>query len=281
MRDCLKAVIQVFAYEITIDNSSNPNELTDYQILLSIENDPTFFEDCEGNQTFLEFYDEDQETLLSHYVEEWDTTNNNAKIWIKIPQIPASSTKKIYLKINKARTEDLSNPEQTFDFFDDFSGDLSKWIGNLDIPQAINFAVQICNGMAYAYDKLRLVHRDLKPRNILITGGKIAKITDFGLVKVFDDAYTSETSPDAKERLEKELQKYEPSVSKPVKWIREKIGRPKEGPLEILEKDVNKLSEDIKELNQFFEEKVEGDLTHLQRVNDEDKPQYILSLIHI
>jgi len=109
-----------FNYEITIDNTANSNDLTDYQILLEINNDPQFFEDCEGNRVYLEFYDEDQQTLLNHYVELWDTVNYNAKIWIKVPLIPANGVKKIYLKINKSRTEDLSNGEATFDFFDDF-----------------------------------------------------------------------------------------------------------------------------------------------------------------
>jgi len=119
-----------------------------------------------------------------------------AEVWMNLDEHP---------NITRAMSiqKDHGIPYIILEYVD--GGDLSKWIGNLDIPQAINFAVQICNGMAYAYDKLRLVHRDLKPRNILITGGKIAKITDFGLVKVFDDAYTSETSPDAKERLENEF----------------------------------------------------------------------------
>jgi len=117
-------------YEITIDNTNNANDLTDYQILLEITNDPQFFEDCSYDQKYLEFYDEDKTTLLNHYVELWDTVNYNAKIWIKVPSIQANSTKKIYLRINKGRTEDLSNGDATFDFFDDFEDgviDTSKW----------------------------------------------------------------------------------------------------------------------------------------------------------
>ena len=107
-------------YEITIDNTANPNDLSDYQVLLEITNDKQFFEDCENNKVFLEFYDEDKSTLLSHFVDLWDTINYNAKIWIKIPLIPASSIKKCYLKINKQRTQDLSNPKAVFLLYDDF-----------------------------------------------------------------------------------------------------------------------------------------------------------------
>lgn len=140
MQDCISKAIGAIWYEITIDNTGNANTLTDYQVLLEISGDETFFEDCENNQVYLEFYDEDQTTLLKHWVEEWDITNHNAKIWIKVPSIPGSATKTIYLKINPTRTEDLSNGEDTFDFFDDFDyseGDLdgvNGWqdCGNID-----------------------------------------------------------------------------------------------------------------------------------------------------
>jgi len=120
MRECISKKIGAVWYEITIDNSANSNDLTDYQVLLEIVNDSTFFEDCQNEQKYLEFYDTDKSTLLNHFVEEFDVTNKNAKIWIKVPSIPANSTKTIYLKINTSRTEDLSNPENVFDFYDDF-----------------------------------------------------------------------------------------------------------------------------------------------------------------
>ena len=129
-KNTFESVSSPIEYEITIDNSNNPNDLTDYQILLEINNDEQFFEDCNYNKIYLEFYDEDKTTLLNHYVEEWDTENYNAKIWIKVPNIPANSTKKIYLKINVERTEDLSNPNAVFDLWDVFEGDsldTEKW----------------------------------------------------------------------------------------------------------------------------------------------------------
>jgi len=109
----------IFDYEITIDNTLNSNALTDYQILLNVSNDSVFFATIQDRK-YMEFYDEDKITLLSHYVELWDTTNYNAKIWIKIPSIPANRTKKIYLKVNTERTEDLSNVNNVFPLYDDF-----------------------------------------------------------------------------------------------------------------------------------------------------------------
>ncbi len=64
-------------------------------------------------------------------------------------------------------------------------GNLDDWLytKQFDIPLALNYALQFCNGMEYAYEKMRLVHRDIKPGNILLTRDKTVKITDFGLAK--------------------------------------------------------------------------------------------------
>ncbi|MFC1587727.1 tetratricopeptide repeat protein [Planctomycetota bacterium] len=54
--------------------------------------------------------------------------------------------------------------------------------GMLPLDQALDIAIQICWGMAYAHDK-ELTHRDLKPGNIMVSTGGTVKVTDFGLVK--------------------------------------------------------------------------------------------------
>jgi serine/threonine protein kinase len=72
-------------------------------------------------------------------------------------------------------------------------GDLTSWIGKMDTPQSLDFVIQVCNGMEYAYKEMGIVHRDIKPSNVMITKDRVAKVTDFGLVKVFEDAYSRET----------------------------------------------------------------------------------------
>jgi eukaryotic-like serine/threonine-protein kinase len=54
--------------------------------------------------------------------------------------------------------------------------------GPLPVDQALHLAVQVARGLAFAHRE-GLVHRDVKPQNVLLNGDGRAKVTDFGIAR--------------------------------------------------------------------------------------------------
>lgn len=50
---------------------------------------------------------------------------------------------------------------------------------------AINIALDICRGLMAAHGQ-NIIHRDIKPQNILLTSDHIAKISDFGVARILE-----------------------------------------------------------------------------------------------
>src|SRR5262245_50074857 len=59
--------------------------------------------------------------------------------------------------------------------------------GPLPVRKAIDLGAQICQGLAAAHDQ-RIVHRDVKPENVFVTRDGRAKLLDFGLAKLSEEA---------------------------------------------------------------------------------------------
>jgi serine/threonine-protein kinase len=57
--------------------------------------------------------------------------------------------------------------------------------GRLDLRDALEIAHEIARGLAFAHDH-GLVHRDVKPQNVLLNGDGRAKVTDFGIARSLD-----------------------------------------------------------------------------------------------
>lgn len=54
--------------------------------------------------------------------------------------------------------------------------------GALSVEEAINFSIQIASALNHAHRK-GIIHRDIKPQNILVTKDKQLKVTDFGIAR--------------------------------------------------------------------------------------------------
>ncbi|HVA27618.1 MAG TPA: protein kinase, partial [Candidatus Baltobacteraceae bacterium] len=66
--------------------------------------------------------------------------------------------------------------------------------GKLPEPVAIDYAAQICNGLAYAH-RAGLLHRDVKPANILVTKDDVVKLSDFGIARAVSQHTMTLTKP--------------------------------------------------------------------------------------
>jgi len=53
----------------------------------------------------------------------------------------------------------------------------------ISIPEIIDFAKQICRGLRYAHSR-NIIHRDIKPQNVLLDKNKNVHISDFGIAKM-------------------------------------------------------------------------------------------------
>lgn len=76
---------------------------------------------------------------------------------------------------------------------------LKKYIsekGKLPWREAAGYAAQICSGLEAAH-KNNVVHRDIKPQNIIITPDGVLKVTDFGIARASNSQSTVTTGNNA------------------------------------------------------------------------------------
>ena len=114
---------------IKIDNNAD-SDLTDHQIKIELNSANFDFEKANINGNDIRFTEENKKTEIPNYwIESWDKAEKTATLWVKVPYIPASSTKKIYIHYGNLSATSVSNGNLTFEFFDDFETD-KGWIFN-------------------------------------------------------------------------------------------------------------------------------------------------------
>ncbi|HWF56692.1 MAG TPA: protein kinase [Solirubrobacteraceae bacterium] len=59
--------------------------------------------------------------------------------------------------------------------------------GHLDVDQAVEIITQACRGLDYAH-RNGVVHRDVKPGNLLVSDTDVVKLADFGIARATDQS---------------------------------------------------------------------------------------------
>ncbi len=145
--------------EITVSENSG-SILTAYQVLvqLSSSNFPT---NARSDGADIRFTDATNNEL-SYWIESWDYAGRSAKIWIKVPNIPASAATTIRMYYGNPSAGSSSNGDATFELYDDFSGtnlDVNKWDGS--------GTISISNGEISLYGLARIKSKAEFGENIL------------------------------------------------------------------------------------------------------------------
>lgn len=70
---------------------------------------------------------------------------------------------------------------------------LLKKRGKLTVPEVVDIMLQITNGLSVAHDSY-IIHRDIKPQNIMILENGLVKITDFGIAMAMNATQLTQTN---------------------------------------------------------------------------------------
>lgn len=112
---------------ITIDSTSVSEDLTDYQVKVSLTSSNFDFTKANSDGSDIRFTSDDGTTLLSYWIENYDSSGQTATIWVKIPTISSSSDTIFYIYYGNSSATSESNGVNTFDVFDDFDPDKLNW----------------------------------------------------------------------------------------------------------------------------------------------------------
>ena len=70
---------------------------------------------------------------------------------------------------------------------------LIKKRGKLTVSEVVDISLQLTNGLSVAHDSY-IIHRDIKPQNILILANGLVKITDFGIAVALNATQLTQTN---------------------------------------------------------------------------------------
>lgn len=110
---------------IIVDNSGNPETLTDYQVFLNVTNDSDMQADFDDLR--FTWYDETsgEEVNIDYWLDKY-VDSEYALVWVEVPEIRGSGEEVLYMYYGDPDALSESNGHETFVFFDDFSTDTTS-----------------------------------------------------------------------------------------------------------------------------------------------------------
>ncbi len=97
----------LFKKQITFNNSAQAENLTNFPVLVKLSSSNFNFSKAQSHGEDIRFVDGDDATTIPYEIEKWDSANQQAFIWVKVPQIDASSsTDSIYMYYGSSSATD-------------------------------------------------------------------------------------------------------------------------------------------------------------------------------
>jgi hypothetical protein len=123
---------------LLVSNLNHP-ALSDYQVLITIGSSFDFSK-AKSDGSDIRFTLDDGVTLLPFWIETWNPAAQMARLWVKVPSIPANGTQTLYMYYSNNVANGVSSGNNTFDFFDDFessSSIMGQGYYSLSSPQTV------------------------------------------------------------------------------------------------------------------------------------------------
>lgn len=152
-----------FSQKIVVTENSG-RILTDYPVPVGLNSSNFNFSKAQIDGSDIRFFSEDN--ALNYWVEKWDSDNEEALIWVRVPHLSANEKSVILMNYGNPEAKSESSGVETFDFFDGFDGsnlnDLdwnvnSAGGGTVDVDDGL---CQILAPKAHAYDSSTIYSRD-------------------------------------------------------------------------------------------------------------------------
>jgi hypothetical protein len=131
-----------FRRKLTLDHAAGTESLTDFPVLVQLDSSRITYGSVQGDGRDVRFVDDDDATLLSYEIEQWDGAGTSI-VWVEVPDVPAGSSERfIWMYYGNPSASDAQDPTGTWS-----NGYAAVW--HLD-PSLENAAGSALDGTSFA-----------------------------------------------------------------------------------------------------------------------------------